>query len=298
MPHTGYDANGDGKGDGMPLQRYAVVSCHVERVLDDEVWQAFRRFQARRPGGFRIAALMRPPDPASDEGAGHADRDAVWQGRAREAAADGPFGLHTHFGGRENGRARPGDPVPADRVRDELAYLAAAGLEPRFFCGGNWYIDRDVAAVLAAAGLADCSATAFAPAHLAAGAPRLALAAPTWLRLDSSTTTGGVPAADFTPGAAATGALRLLELPTTHSLGMAVRAALSPTAPAALHCYFHDYDLLVPSRARALAAGLAVLGRRRRPVGLDELARAMAPHAPEQPFPPTAVAPALDRQSR
>ena len=39
-----------------------VVSCHVERPLDDRCWDAFARFQAARPGGFEIAALMRPPD--------------------------------------------------------------------------------------------------------------------------------------------------------------------------------------------------------------------------------------------
>lgn len=280
MPHTGYEE----RGDDMALERYAVVSCHVERVLDDAVWEAFRRFQARRPGGFRIAALLRPPDARTGEG-GDA-RDEVWAERAREAAAHGPFGLHTHFGGREQGRARPGDPEPAERVRGELAYVAAAGLEPRLFCGGNWYIDETVAAVLAAADVADCTATAFPPRHLPAGAPRLALATPAWLRLHPAHTTGGAHAADPPSGGAPAAPARLLELPTTHSLGMTARAALSPAAPATLHCYFHDTDLFVPSRARALAGALAVLGRRRRPAGLDELARAAAaaPALPELPF--------------
>ena len=259
MPHTGYDARG---GD-IPPQRYAVVSCHVERPLDDAVWEAFRRFQVRRPGGFRIAALVRPPDPAAAAEAG-ADRAAVWLERARLAAAQGPFGLHTHFGGREHGRPRPGDSDPADRVRDELATFAGSGLAPRFFCGGNWYIDERVAAVLAAAGLADCTATAFTPRHLAPGQPRLSLAAPARLSLGDGAT--------------------LLELPTTHSLGMTARAALSPSAPATLHCYFHDTDLVDRRRAAALAAGLAVLGRRRRPLDLDELAALIAPTAPERSF--------------
>jgi hypothetical protein len=271
MPHTGYDA----KGGDIPPERYAVVSCHVERPLDDAVWEAFRRFQARRPGGFRIAALVRPPDAASSGETG-GDRAAVWLARARLAAAQGPFGLHTHFGGREHGRARPGDPEPADRVRAELATLAGSGLVPRFFCGGNWYLDERVAGVLAAAGLADCTATAFTPRHLPADAPRLALAAPAWLRIAAP---GGLAA----PVPAAPPA-RLLELPTTHSLGMTARAAFSPAAPPALHCYFHDTDLLVPSRARALAVALAVLGRRRRPLDLDELAALVAPTAPERSF--------------
>lgn len=265
MPHTGYDA----MGEDIPPERYAVVSCHVERPLDDAVWEAFRRFQARRPGGFRIAALVRPPDAAAGEAAG--DPAARWLERARLAAEHGPFGLHTHFGGREHGRARPGDPEPADRVRAELDTLAGSGLVPRFFCGGNWYIDERVAGVLAAAGLADCTATAFAPRHLGPGQPRLSLAAPAWLRLGAAVGPGSAPT-------------RLLELPTTHSLGMTARAALSPAPPPALHCYFHDTDLVDRRRTAALAAGLAVLGRRRRPLDLDELAALVAPGAPERSF--------------
>ena len=89
-----------------------------------------------------------------------------------------------------------------------------------------------------------------------------------------------VPAA--APGAASP--LRLLELPTTHSLGMTARAALSPAAPPTLHCYFHDTDLVVPARAHALAVALAVLGRRRRPLDLDGLAAVAGPSAPELSF--------------
>ena len=44
----------------------AVVSCHVERPLDDRVWSRFAHLQTRTPGGFRIAALMRPPDRAAE----------------------------------------------------------------------------------------------------------------------------------------------------------------------------------------------------------------------------------------
>ena len=50
MPHT-------------MAQRYAVVSCHVERPLDDDVWQRFAALQARRPGGFAIAADSQAPVP-------------------------------------------------------------------------------------------------------------------------------------------------------------------------------------------------------------------------------------------
>ena len=48
-------------------KRYAVVSCHVERPLEDGIWARFTALQERRPGGFPIAALMRPPDPAAGE---------------------------------------------------------------------------------------------------------------------------------------------------------------------------------------------------------------------------------------
>src|SRR5918911_1154777 len=58
MPHT---------GDILPGGKYAVVSCHVERPLDDAVWERFSALQKRRPGGFRIAALMRPADAGAGE---------------------------------------------------------------------------------------------------------------------------------------------------------------------------------------------------------------------------------------
>ncbi len=221
--------------------RIAVVSCHVERPLDDRCWAAFSRLQARRPGGFEIAALMRPPDPDA------AESELLWLARARQAAARGPLGHHTHWGGVEQARPVGGD--PAERVRVEADWLRERGLSPRLFCGGGWYLDEGVASALAELGYADCTATAFRPRYLPAGAPRLALAAPARLRLNGAT---------------------LLELPATHSLGMAVRSALGPL-PAYVHVYFHDTDLLRPNRRRALEAALAVLGRRRRPTRLDRL---------------------------
>src|SRR5207245_1465282 len=74
-----------------PVKPYGVVSCHVERPLDDECWSRFVAVQARRPGGFRIAALMRPPD------AGAGEDEERWLARARAAAERGPLGQHTHF---------------------------------------------------------------------------------------------------------------------------------------------------------------------------------------------------------
>lgn len=260
----------------MP-ERYAVVSCHVERILDDGIWEAFSRLQASRPGGFRIAPLVRPPDPDPTAGEAGEERAATWVARTRAAAQHGPLGLHTHFGGREHGRPRPGglDPAPADRVRAELAAFAAHGLEPRFFCGGNWHLDAAVAEVLAGAGLADCTGRPVRPGHLDEGVAWLQAAAPVRLRLDPTGTTTGGSAAGSPPSG-----LHLLELPTTHSLGEAARAALAPGAPAALHVYFHDYDLLDPARARALRLALALLGRRRPRLDLDELAAACRGSAP------------------
>lgn len=223
------------------MERYAVVSCHVERPLDDRCWAAFTRLQARRPGGFAIAALMRPPD------AGAGESEALWLARARIAAAHGPFGHHMHWGGA--GQARPLDGDPAARVRAEAAWLRERGLAPTLFCGGGWFMDEDVAVALAELGYADCTATSFRPAYLPPGAPRLQLSEPARLRL---------------------GEASLVELPTTHSLGMAARSAFGPL-PAYVHVYFHDTDLIRPRRRVALEAALRVLGRRRRPARLDAL---------------------------
>lgn len=243
MPHTA------GKRYAV---RPALVSCHVERLLDDRCFALLRGMMERRPGGFPVAALLRPPDPAAGED------EERWLERARALAALGPLGHHTHF--VSAGHARPPRPGPghAERVRREAAWLRGRGLQPRLFCGGGWYVDEAVAEAAAEAGYADCTATAFRPSYLPAAAPRLELAEPAWLRLASGA--------------------RLLELPTTHSLGMAARALLGPLPPY-LHVYFHDTDLLRPDRRSALRLALAALGRRRRPLLVEELAA-----APEVPF--------------
>jgi hypothetical protein len=216
-------------------KRYAVVSCHVERPLDDRAWRVFAELQASRPGGFRIAALMRPPDPVAGED------EERWLERARQAAERGPLGHHTHWGGPEQARPVGGD--PAERVRREGAWLRDAGLRPTLFCGGGWYIDPEVATAVAELGYADCTGTAFRPSYLPSGAPRLAVSRPARLRLDGGAT--------------------LLELPTTHSLGMLARALLRPLALPVVHAYFHDTDLLDGRRARALRLALRALALRR-----------------------------------
>jgi hypothetical protein len=237
MPHTGRILHG----------RYAVVSCHVERPLDDEVWRRFSRLQRRRPGRFAIAALMRPPAAGEDA--------ELWLERAREAQALGPFGLHTHWTAPDHARPTRGD--PAALVHEQGEWLRDHGLDVQLFCGGGWYFDPDVAEAVAELGYADCTATAFRPSYLEPGAPHLELHEPSWLELPSGR--------------------RLLELPTTHSVGMLARGLLGPFRRQIVHAYFHDTDLLDRRRAAALRLGLAFLGLKRTATDLRELQLALRP---------------------
>jgi hypothetical protein len=233
-------------------KRYAVVSCHVERPLDDRVWARFEALQAARPGGFPVAALIRPPDPEAGED------EAVWLERARRAAELGPLGHHTHWGGP--GHARPVSDarhVPGTDVRREGTWLRETGLRPTLFCGGGWYTDEGVAEAVAELGYADCTATSFRPPYLPDGAPRLHLDAPALLELPSGR--------------------RLLELPSTHSIGMLVRALPRRLDEPLVHVYFHDTDLLDRRRELALRIGLRVLALRRTPTDLDAVQRDFRP---------------------
>ncbi len=248
--------------DTLGRQGYAVVSCHVERVLDDRVYPRYRQFVASRPGGFSVASLVRPPD----ETAGEAQEP--WAERVRELAALGPLGHHTHFGGVT--QARPTAGGAADRVRREAAAFSAAGVEPRFFCGGGWYMDAEVAAAVADLGYVDCSATTYRQAYLEPGAPRISVPGPAWLRLGDGR--------------------RLLELPATHSAGMLVRSLPSPGLAGAVHVHLHDWDVLEGRRRAALATALRLLRLRRPPVALDALAAQVEETAPEVDFAEAAAA--------
>lgn len=225
------------------VQRYAVVSCHVERPLDDAVWAAFERFLARRPAGFVVTPMLRPPHAASGED------EKRWLERARRAAVLAPLGHHTHWGGPTQARPK-GETDPAAVVRDEAAWLRERGLAPRYFCGGGWYLDEPVAEVLASFGYVDCSATTFRQDYLAADAPRLQLPGPRRLKLPSGA--------------------ELLELPATHSLGMLARGLVRLDGP--VHLHFHDWELVDRRRSLALEAVLRLLRLRRRPLSVDELA--------------------------
>jgi len=241
--------------DATSQKRYAVVSCHVEQPFDDRAWAAFTRLQERRPGGFAVAALMRPPDPAAGE---DADR---WLARAREAAARAPLGHHTHWTSPTHARPTGGDD-PGARVLREGAWLREWGLEPTLFCGGGWYTDESVAAACAELGYVDCTPRATRPSYLAPEAPWAQLAAPARIVV---------------------GAVSLLAVPTTRTIGDLVRAVWRPSGltEAVVHVYLHDTDLLDARRRAALAVCLRALGRRRRPADLDAVASALAASAPE-----------------
>jgi hypothetical protein len=204
----------------LPARPVAVVvSCHVERPLDDEAWRRFSALQQSRPGGFAIAALMRPPHEGEDQD--------LWLDRAREAAARGPFGHHTHWTSPTHARPTGGD--PAARVREEAEWLRANALEPTLFCGGGWFMDQRVAEVLAEYGYTDCTSR----------------------RID-------VRQVRLASGA------RLPELPTTHSVGQLARGIFKLRLPDYVHGYCHDYDLLDPFRRASFVTSLYALGARTR----------------------------------
>jgi hypothetical protein len=221
-------------------QGYAVASCHVEYPLEDRVWKRYVELLRRRPAGFAITSLLRPPFEGED--------GMRFVERAQEAASLGPLGHHTHWTAPD--QARPQGGVPAERVLREGRWLREQGLEPAFFCGGGWYTDADVMAAVAELGYTDCTATAWRPPYLPAGAARIGLDQPAYVRLGDGR--------------------RVLELPTTHSLGAAAKAAVRPL-PRVVHVHFHDYDLLSAKRRAALGAALTVLARRRQPVELGAL---------------------------
>lgn len=241
----------------MPVtspERYVVASCHVERPLDDRVWEAFASLQQRRPGGLAVAALMRPPDAE----AGEVDAD-LWVERAREAMARAPLGHHTHWTSPTH--ARPTGPDdPGGRVAREGAWLRERGIVPTLFCGGGWYTDLSVATACASLGYADCTPRASRPMYLPDDAPWAERASPA--------------AVDLPDGAS------LTVLPTTHSVGDGCRAALRRRLPARVHVYFHDTDLVDLRRRAVVEAALRALGRRLPRRTLSDEAAAVAESGP------------------
>jgi hypothetical protein len=244
-------------------ERYAVVSCHVERPLDDAVWAGFSALQEARPGRFAIAALMRPADAAFGEDA------TRWLERARQAAERAPFGHHTHWTSPDHARptaASGDDLVPKchngaeTRVRSEGARLREAGLAPTLFCGGGWYTDPDVAEACAELGYVDCTPRASRPPYLPEGERWASLRTAARISLPS----GRV----------------LRALPTTHSLGDLGRAIARRSLPHFVHVYFHDTDLLDRRRQAMIRVLLPLLARRARASDLDALAHDLLEDAP------------------
>ena len=234
-----------------------MVSCHVERPLDDAVWEAFADLQRRRPGGFAVAALMRPPDAEAGE-----HDEALWLARAREAAGRAPLGHHTHFTSPTHARPTGGD--TGARVRREGAWLRDRGVAPTLFCGGGWYTDRDVAGACAELGYVDCTPRAARPPYLAEGERWASLAEPSTVELPS----GG----------------DLHVIPTTHSLGDLARALTARALPKLLHVYFHDTDLLDRRRRALVRLTLPLLARRANATDLDTLATHAFAAAPRVPW--------------
>ena len=236
----------------MSPERYAVASCHVERPLEDAVWTRFAALQEARPAGFAIAALMRPADPAVGED------ELGWVERAKEAAARGPLGHHTHWTGPDH--ARPTSAATGSRVLEEGRALRQHGLKPTLFCGGGWYTDVEVAEACAELGYVDCTLRARRPPYLVAGERWATLAAPAVVELPSGRTLGAMP--------------------TTHSLGDLARSLARRELPPVVHVYFHDTDLLDRRRRTLLSVVLRLLVRRTDISDLDTLSAQLLPDAP------------------
>ena len=128
----------------------------------------------------------------------------------------------------------------------EGRWLREHGLEPRFFCGGGWYIDAAVMAAVAELGYVDCTATA-----VAAVVPAARVAA------------RGARRAGLDPPRRRHGAFSSCRARTRSAPR---RASLAGALPPVVHVHFHDYELLEARRRAALSADARLLARRRRPV--------------------------------
>ena len=148
----------------MPgAQGYAVVSCHVERPLDDAGLEPLPR-PLRAPAG-------RVPDRVADAPAGRRRGRASCSSSAPARRRRSGRSATTRTGRRRRTRGRPAA-IPAAQVLREGRWLRERGLEPRFFCGGGWYMDADVLAAVAELGYVDCTATAARPSFLPPASPR------------------------------------------------------------------------------------------------------------------------------
>jgi len=258
MPHT-------------TRKRYAVVSCHVERPLEDEVWSRFSELQERRPGGFAIAALLRPADDAAGEDEG------TWLERAQEAAARGPLGHHTHWTAPNH--ARPTGGPTGERVLAEGRRMRELGLEPTLFCGGGWYTDTEVAEACAELGYVDCTPRVTRPPYLGPGEPWAWLSSPARIRLPSGRSMHAIPTTHSVGDLFRD--LRLLRPQRPRRMPRRVSDRYRRVFPDLVHVYFHDTDLRDRRRRVLLRGLLRLLARVAEPVDLDTLAAPLAPDGPE-----------------
>jgi hypothetical protein len=213
----------------------AVLSCHVEHVLDDAVWRRYVDFASSSPSGLPVASLLRAPHPEVE---GRLDE---WVERAHTASAFGPFGHHTHFGGPGTARPCPQGLAPAQRVEQEAEWLRDHRLAPRLWCGGGWYVDQDVLATVSRLGYTDVTATSFRHSYFPPEHEQATMDEPSRV--------------------AVSGAPDVIRIPTTHSLRLFWRAAIRGALPPFVHLYFHDYELADRRRRIALHAAVRWLDR-------------------------------------
>src|SRR5437763_12729372 len=116
-------------------QGYAVASCHVERPLDDRVWQRYSALARRRPGGARPTRLdpprRRPARARAPDDSLARRRD---EGALPPAAARRPRPLPRLRAGRAD--APRGDRGDAEAARP----AAAPGLARRARCGARGFL--------------------------------------------------------------------------------------------------------------------------------------------------------------
>src|SRR5690242_2869152 len=97
----------------LPAHRVdVVVSCHLERPLDDSSWTRCLQLARSRPGGFEVLWLVRAPHEGEDR--------ELWVERARAISQLGGFGHHTHWTSPTHARPTSGIDA-AGQVREEGA---------------------------------------------------------------------------------------------------------------------------------------------------------------------------------
>ena len=222
MPHIAHTRYADGVARSS--------RCHVERPLDDAVWARFRALLRRRPAGSGSPRSSARPTP-SRRGRGSAGSS----GRARRStlAVRAPHALDV-----ADARAADRAAIPAARVRRELDWLRAQGLDAALLLRRRLVHGRDV--------------RRRSPRPGSPTAPR---------RRSRCRTAAAAWSTAPQPGL----------LPATHTLGMLARAV----APAGLRpCVLPRHGPARPparARARARAACCSRVGGP--PGDLDELSR-------------------------